>query len=322
MSQDHVHREATRDLSALNPMRRDYTTRAASWLAGSTDVGRRHHLNQDAIALWAAQTGRRGVLVVSDGVSSSPNSDRASQTASRVVTELLSSRLDKGLFDFEQAGEVFNQVFESANRAVLADGADGSLAGSCTLVAAVVEGDTIAVANIGDTRAYWLPDQAPSVQVSTDDSVAQAQMELGMSRHEAENSIHAHAITKWLGPDATDLEPRTVAQRVDGPGWLMVCSDGLWNYVSEASSMATLLNQFWHSMPPGDGPDVLAQALVGWANNQGGRDNISVCLARIDPVVQADRPTAAPTVETIGDTTDEATQISPRRVPEHGSSPA
>lgn len=283
MSQGQGNREATRDLSALNPMRRDYTVSAAAWLAGSTDVGRRHHLNQDAISLWAAPTGRRGVLVVSDGVSSSPNSDRASQTASSTVTDLLGSRLDKGIFDFDQAGEIFNQVFEAANRAVLADGADGSLAGSCTLVAAVVEGDVVAVANIGDTRAYWLPDQGTPLQVSTDDSVAQAQIEMGMSREEAENSLHAHAITKWLGPEATDLEPRSVAQQVDGPGWLMVCSDGLWNYASEATTMAALLRQFWAAMPPDDGPDVLARALVGWANNQGGRDNISVCLARVEP---------------------------------------
>lgn len=281
--QEHAEREQTRDLSALNPMRRDYTSSAASWLAGSTDVGRRHHFNQDAIALWAGPSGRRGVLVVSDGVSSSPNSDRASQTASRVVTDLLAARLEQGPFDFRLADQVLGQVFEAANRAVLSDGDDGSLTGSCTLVAAVVEQDSIAVANIGDTRAYWLPDDGTAVQISTDDSVAQAQMELGMSREEAENSIHAHAITKWIGPDATDLLPRTVAQRVDRPGWLMVCSDGLWNYASEADSMAALLKQFWHAMPPGDGPDVLARALVGWANNQGGRDNISVCLARVEP---------------------------------------
>ena len=318
--QEHVQREQTRDLNALNPMRRDYTTSAASWLAGSTDVGRRHHLNQDAISLWAAQGGRRGVLVVSDGVSSSPNSDRASRTASTVVTELLASRVDKGHFNFDQAGEIFNQVFESANRAVLADGADGSFAGSCTLVAAVVEQDTIAVANIGDTRAYWLPDRGAAVQVSTDDSVAQAQMELGMSREEAENSAHAHAITKWLGPEATDLAPRTVAHRVEGPGWLMVCSDGLWNYVSEAASMATLLNQFWHAMPPGDGPDVLARALVGWANSQGGRDNISVCLARVEPVGAAVGPVADVPATVVDQADDEATQRVLRPAPEGGAS--
>lgn len=290
MSQDqeYPNPDATRDLSALNPMRRDYTTSPAEWLAGSTDVGRRHHFNQDAISVWAGSERRTGVLVVSDGVSSSPNSDRASQIASRTVTELLSTRLEKNRFDFDQAGETFSQVFESANRAVLADGGDGRLVGSCTLVVAVVEDDLIAVANIGDTRAYWLPDRDRPLQLSTDDSGAQAQIDLGMSREEAEASIHAHAITKWLGMDATDLEPRTVVLRARTPGWLMVCSDGLWNYASESATMATLLSQFWHSMPAGDGPDALTHALVGWANAQGGRDNISVCLARVEPVPAAD----------------------------------
>lgn len=274
---------ATRDLSMLNPMRRDYVTLAAPWLAGATDVGRRHHHNQDAIALWADPSGApRAVLVVSDGVSSAPHSERASQTAAQTVVGLLASRLEQGLFDHEQAHEVFSQVFETANRAVLADGEDGSAVGSCTLVVAVVDGDQVAVANVGDTRAYWLPDRDRGHQLSVDDSVAQAQMELGMSREEAETSAHAHAITKWLGPEATDLEPRTTTTRVAGPGWLMVCSDGLWNYCSEATSMATLVGQFWHAMPDGDGPDVLARALVGWANHQGGRDNISVCLARFE----------------------------------------
>lgn len=280
--------DATRDLNALQPMRRDYVLQAAPWAAGCTDIGRRHHLNQDAIALWADPSGaQRAVLVVSDGVSSAPRSEVASQTAANTVVEQLSSRLSQGSFDHTHAHEVFNQVFESANRAVLADDADGRGAGSCTLVTAIIDGPRVAVANIGDTRAYWLPDGLHPMQLSTDDSVAQAQMDLGMSREEAEGSIHAHAITKWLGPEAVDLEPRTVAVLLENPGWLMVCSDGLWNYCSEAGRMATLVNQFWHNLPEGEGPAGLARALVGWANAQGGRDNISVCLARITPPVRS-----------------------------------
>ncbi|MGD7731853.1 PP2C family protein-serine/threonine phosphatase [Propionibacteriaceae bacterium G57] len=287
MSQDQEQapEDATRDLSALNPMRRDYSTSPAPWLAGSTDIGRRHHQNQDAIALWADAPGEqgqpRGVLVVSDGVSSSPNSDRASKTASLTVTDLLGSRLEQDSFHDGQVGEIYTEVFEAANRAVLADGADGSLAGSCTLIAAVVQGTSISVANIGDTRAYWLPDQGQPQQLSTDDSVAQTQIELGVPREQAESSIHAHAITKWLGPEATDLEPRVTSMDAEGDGWLLVCSDGLWNYASEAETMGRLLAQYWNAMPAGDGPDVLSRALVGWANAQGGRDNISVCLARV-----------------------------------------
>lgn len=289
MTQDHdttSHPEVdvTRNLDVLNPMRRDYTTLAAPWLSGSTDVGQRHQHNQDSLAVWADPAQQRGVLVVSDGVSSAPNSERASATAARTVSELFASRLLNSTFQHDQAQATFAQAFEAANRAVLADGEDGSLVGSCTLICAVVDLNEVAVANIGDTRAYWLPDRGEPTQLSVDDSVAQAQMELGMSRDEAEAGIHAHAITKWLGPEAVDLTPRVTQWSITEPGWLLVCSDGLWNYASEASAMATVLGQYWHAMPAADGPDVLTRALVGWANAQGGRDNISVCLARLAPI--------------------------------------
>ena len=59
----------------------------------------------------------------------------------------------------------------------------------------------------------------------------------------------------------------------------MVCSDGLWNYCSEAEDLRSLLRE----RRPGSGhePVALAQALVDFANEQGGRDNITVALARL-----------------------------------------
>ena len=57
----------------------------------------------------------------------------------------------------------------------------------------------------------------------------------------------------------------------------MVCSDGLWNYASEATRLQTLVAEL---STDGDGPLHLAQALVAWANAQGGKDNVSVALAR------------------------------------------
>lgn len=284
----------TRNLQALGTLRRNYVATAAAWLAGATDIGRRHHHNQDAIDLRADPSGaQRGVMAVSDGVSSSPHSEIASKIAAENATQQLASRLANGTFTMDHAHEIFTQVFESTNRAVLSGEPGSTVPGSCTLVVAAIDADRAAIGNIGDTRAYWLPDHSPAQQLSTDDSVAQTQMELGMSRREAEAGIHAHAITKWLGPDATDVEPRTVTFRAEEPGWLMVCSDGLWNYCSEAASMATLVGQFWATL--GDGsrdldqdPATLAESLVRWANAQGGRDNISVCLARLVPTHQRD----------------------------------
>ena len=62
---------------------------------------------------------------------------------------------------------------------------------------------------------------------------------------------------------------------------MLVCSDGLWNYCSEAADLSALFRQT--AQETGSQPVALAGALVDWANAQGGRDNISVALARYDP---------------------------------------
>ncbi|HET6967011.1 MAG TPA: hypothetical protein VFI44_01985, partial [Ornithinibacter sp.] len=83
---------------------------------------------------------------------------------------------------------------------------------------------------------------------------------------------------------------------LDGPGWVMACSDGLWNYCSEPGDMAALVSSTGRTS--GAEPIRLAGALVGWANAQGGQDNITVALARVGPTqqdatAQPTQPTAA-----------------------------
>ena len=104
-----------------------------------------------------------------------------------------------------------------------------------------------------------------------------------MPRAEAESGPQAHAITRWLGIDAPDHTPRTHSLDLDGPGWVLVCSDGLWNYCSEATDLAALVRARPAARTGSPDPLALAAALVDWANAQGGVDNITVALARIDP---------------------------------------
>jgi serine/threonine protein phosphatase PrpC len=170
----------------------------------------------------------------------------------------------------------------SANAAVIASTAAGSEnAASCTFAAAIVEGDLVVFGNVGDSRIYWIPDPGSSAEpteLSVDDSVAQARIAMGIARDEAENGPQAHAITKWLGRDSPDFSPRTSSVTVGSPGWVLICSDGLWNYASEAAAISSLLAEL---NPPNSDPLGLAVALVDWANGRGGKDNISVALARI-----------------------------------------
>jgi serine/threonine protein phosphatase PrpC len=150
---------------------------------------------------------------------------------------------------------------------------------STTYVAAVVDGSVLVTAWVGDSRCYWLPDDGATVQVSTDDSWASAQIAQGTPREVAEADTRAHAITRWLGVDSPGGEPSTASVALDRPGWVLVCSDGLWNYCSPAGELRSLVAAQVGDV--GTDPLAVASALCAWANEQGGHDNVTVALARL-----------------------------------------
>ncbi len=274
-----------------------YREEPAPWVAGVCDRGLRHSRNEDAMALGAAQeAGTRAVLVVCDGVSSSIDSDVASLAGAEAARDLLFSNQPQGMGVEASRSAAMQlalvQAAAAANDAVVASTDPASVnAASATFVAAVVSEGRLFFANLGDSRAYWVPDTGRPVQLSVDDSVAQAKIEAGFTREEAENGPGAHAITKWLGRDAPDVVPRTGELEVSD-GWLLVCSDGLWNYASTPEEIGTVLAAGLASSP-GNLVDV-CEHLVTWANAQGGKDNITVAIARLGaPPVFATTPDAA-----------------------------
>jgi serine/threonine protein phosphatase PrpC len=257
----------------------------APWVAGVCDRGIRHSRNEDAMALAAdPEPGSRALLVVCDGVSSSLDSDVASLAAARAARDVLTAGHAQGIgTESSRSGAIaarLKAAADAANDAVLENTSpDSPNPASCTFVATVLEDGLLVAGVVGDSRAYWFPDNAEAVALTVDDSWAAELIATGIPRAEAESGPHAHAITRWLGKDAPDHTPRTTTVQVTGPGWLVVCSDGLWNYCSEAAPLADLVRQT--AAEHGGEPLPTASALVDWANAQGGQDNITVALARL-----------------------------------------
>ncbi|OMG58881.1 PP2C family serine/threonine-protein phosphatase [Tessaracoccus sp. ZS01] len=253
--------------------RAHYVREPAPWVAGCSDTGRRHRSNQDAMCL-AVRTEPRSeaVLAIADGVTTAHGSELASLVATEATVETLITALNAGT----PANVAFVQAFAVANDEVLAAAEDPS---ACTLIAAAILPGMIAVGNIGDSRAYWFSDDGSTDLLSVDDSMAQARIMLGMSRDDAEQSNQAHAITKWLGRQATNVTPSVVTLQPQSNGWLMLCTDGLWNYASSPEDMSALFSACVSRYP---NPPALAESLVAWANDQGGKDNITVVVARIE----------------------------------------
>jgi serine/threonine protein phosphatase PrpC len=269
---------------AVKP-RDHFTEQPAPWVAGTCDRGIRHSRNEDAMAIAAdAEPGSRALLVVCDGVSSSLDSDVASLAAARAAREVLVAGHAQGMgTESSKTSAIVARLTaaaDAANDAVLENTSpDSPNPASCTFVATVLEDGVLVAGVVGDSRAYWFPDDGEAVGLTVDDSWAAELIATGIPSAEAESGPHAHAITRWLGKDAPDHTPRTTTLRVTGPGWLMVCSDGLWNYCSEAAPLADLTRQT--AAANGGDPLATSSALVDWANAQGGQDNITVALARL-----------------------------------------
>lgn len=255
--------------------RNHYVRVPAPWLAACSDVGLKHKTNQDAFCLAARPgTERTAVLAVADGVSTAAGSELASLVAAEAACTHLVTRLDEGA----APNLAFVQAFAEAQEAVLEARQDQE-ASACTLIAGIVSPGSVAVGNVGDSRAYWLGDDGLCQLLSTDDSMAQARIMLGMSREEAEQSNQAHSITKWLGRDASNVTPSVITHQPVTNGWLLLCTDGLWNYASSPEEMYHLVKEF---VGRSGSPSAVAEALVEWAKEQGGRDNITAALARYE----------------------------------------
>lgn len=268
------------------PTEREHWAEAPHPLVGGVcDRGIRHPANEDAMAIGAvaAEDGAlsTALLVVCDGVSSTPDSDTASLAAARAALSALQAEVGGGARGAERWGALLQMATARASGAIDAavpEKRDNPP--SCTFTAAILEGALLVTGNVGDSRCYWIPDAGTPRQLTVDDSWAQEQIASGMSRAEAETSKDAHAITRWLGADAHDEEPRLSTTVLGEAGWVLACSDGLWNYASPAEDLAAVLHEARQRV--GSDPVTLAEALVAWANEQGGHDNITAALARFE----------------------------------------
>ncbi len=237
----------------------------------ASDVGRVRTVNQDL------SLERDNLYAVADGM----GGHVGGEVAARVAVETLDQA-----FEREPTVEGLRGAFSEANAAVWHESqVNEDLRGMGTTLTAVAlvggtEGhDVLALANVGDSRAYIFADGEMS-QVTDDHSLAEERMRQG-EMTEAEAAVHPqrHILTRALG----------VADHVDADMWqlelrtgdrLVLCSDGLTNEV-DSDEMAGILGEV-------DDPAEAAERLVEAANGHGGADNITVVIVDVQIGEDAD----------------------------------
>jgi serine/threonine protein phosphatase PrpC len=247
--------------------------------AGVTDRGLRHQRNEDAMALGKEQTpdGLVVVAVVCDGVSSSARPDEASHAAAQAALPVLLEAVRTG----GDLAEASRAAVVAGRQSVAGLGEPENERSATTFLSAVAAHDDVTLCWLGDSRAYWLaPTEPGSVQLTHDDSVAGGMVEAGLASEETAMSLpHAHVLTRWLGAEAADLNgdparsPHVEQYTPPGPGVLLVCSDGLWNYLPDAAKLARLALPRALTDPLGAAND-----MVRFAVEAGGADNITAVL--------------------------------------------
>lgn len=232
---------------------------------GMKDVGRCRDMNQDYIFVSEEPIGNLpNLFLVADGMGGHRAGDLASEYTVSKVREAAEKSMRKIPL------QILKGAFEYANQKLLEKARESTAytGMGTTLVAAVIDGDTAYVVNVGDSRLYKIGEEIE--QITQDHSLVEEMVRMGeISEEEARNHPEKNIITRAIGVSET-VEPDYFDTKLLKGECLLLCSDGLSNMV-EDSQIKDILDRR-RDLQSG------AEELIRAANENGGKDNIAVVL--------------------------------------------
>ena len=227
--------------------------------AGRTDIGRLRESNEDVVVR------NDRLALVADGMGGHPGGEIASNIAASVVPAIFTGR----------SGDELEAAVRAANwaireRATAQPGLEGM--GTTICAAGLLADGSLALVNVGDSRAY-LWHKGTLSRLTRDHSVTADLVERGELREE-EAAQHPHfgVLTRALGV-GPDVEVARNSVAINEGDRIVVCSDGLVNEVSDTEIAGALAG--------GGDVEAVAEGLIDRAIGHGGRDNVSVVIAEV-----------------------------------------
>lgn len=244
----------------------------------ATDVGQQRSHNEDTVLVVELEqagyhsTPPTGLLILADGMGGHLAGEVASALAARTAAQHILQACLTLLPVHEHSAsepslkEMLTEAFGKANERVT----EQVPGGGTTLLCALILGDQVYIANVGDSRAYLVSPTACS-QITRDHSLVNVMVELGqMTVEEAAHHPQRNVLYRAVGQRGP-LEVDTFFCHIPPEGALLLCSDGLWEMVSE--------EEIAHVVTTSSSLQEACEVLVEKANQAGGKDNISVILA-------------------------------------------
>ncbi|MGL4953025.1 MAG: Stp1/IreP family PP2C-type Ser/Thr phosphatase [Culicoidibacterales bacterium] len=243
----------------------------------ATNLGRIRQNNEDQVGIWETPTAL--VLAVADGMGGHHAGEVASQIAMETV-EMGVKQLPQ-VFNKTAAKQWVVAILEHANQQIYeAAKADSSKKGmGTTLIIAIFHQDFLLVANLGDSRAYLVYENQIT-QLTEDQTFVNQLVKMGqISQEEASTHPQRNVLLQALG---TELKIEVDLYDVDYTNvtGLLLCSDGLTDMVSDFEILA-IFQHFKTAKATGE-------ELIQFANEKGGKDNISVALVQTGGNVHAE----------------------------------
>ena len=216
-----------------------------------------------------------GLYIVADGMGGHQHGEIASSVAIRVMAQQIVSRLYLPLFNsssdtpHEAIQDIMRDGIQDAHRAITKEVPGGGT----TLTAALVLGNQVSIAHVGDSRAYIIENNGRIEPVTRDHSLVKRLVELGQITQE-EAAVHPqrNVLYRALG-QGEPFEPDMNITQLPDSGYLLLCSDGLWGVIPD--------KEIFQVVTSASSPHQASQKLVEAANAAGGPDNITAILIHL-----------------------------------------
>ncbi len=257
---------------------------------GKTDIGKKRETNQDNF-LTMRVCDNVTMFVLCDGMGGTNGGNIASSLAIRTFADYVEQELSchinsDDICDLESVNlpRLIDGAVRAANEAVYSRARQNSELTNMgtTIVAALATDDEIHIANVGDSRMYMVLNRELT-QLTHDHSYVQMLVDMGqLTKEEAATNPRKNILTRAVGTEPTvDADIITIDMPKRG-AYLMLCSDGLYNFISEKE----LVNIIRKKFKDYDDDDydaeltVKTKLLVDTANANGGGDNITIILIK------------------------------------------